>query len=64
MLAFLLLGRALGALVLDASDGLDSVGDTENSHVDGVGDRRRGVETWLSCEGADEAKGRVLQRAL
>lgn len=60
ILALLLLGRALGALMLDASDGLDGVGDTGNSHVDGVGERRRGAETWLSCEGADGAKGRVL----
>ena len=64
VLALLLLKRVLGALVLDANDGPDGVGDTEDSRVDGVSDRRREVETWLSCEGADGAKGRVLWRAL
>jgi hypothetical protein len=63
-LALLLLERVLGALVLDANDGPDGVGDTEDSRIDGVGDRLQGVETLLSCESADRAKGRVLWRAL
>jgi hypothetical protein len=56
----LLLERALGALVLDDSDNPDGGRDSEDSRVDNIGDRRQGVETWLSCESADGAKGRVL----
>lgn len=33
VLALLLLKRALGALVLDANDGLDAVGDAKDSRV-------------------------------
>jgi hypothetical protein len=63
-LALLLLKRMLSALVLDANDGPDGVRDTEDSRIDDVGDHRQEVETWLSREGADRAKGRVLWRAL
>jgi hypothetical protein len=64
ILALLLLKHVLSVLVLNANDGLDGVGDTEDSRVDSVSDRCREVETWLSCEGANRAKGRVLWRAL
>jgi hypothetical protein len=45
ILALLLLKHVLGVLMLNANDGLDGIGDTEDSRVDSVSDCHREVET-------------------